>query len=142
MSVRFLAKHMTITILLFLLVAGMAVGKGKQESSFLINVEDVERIFEEGNTLILDVRDEHSYVDGHLPGAILLPLPLVEQAAGEILSLNASVITYCSCPAEESSLAAALKLKGAGVQNVYVLVGGYEKWVQQQRPVVSGPNPL
>ena len=135
-------KRFVALILLVILVAGVAVAKGKQEFSLLIGVDDLVRIVSEGDVVILDVRDEKSYVDGHLPGAILMPLPIIENAAGELQRLNASVITYCSCPAEESSLAAALKLRGAGVENVYVLVGGFPEWVKQEKTVIFGANPL
>ena len=125
-----------------LFITGLVTAKGEQEQSLLIGVEDVQSIVSAGDTVILDIRDERSYEAGHLPGAMLVPLPVIESAAQSILEMNASVITYCSCPAEESSLAAAFQLRDAGVENVYVLVGGYEEWVKQNKPIVRGSNPL
>lgn len=135
-------RRISLVLLIVFAAAGAAVASGDQEASFLITVEDVQRIVSEGETVILDIRDERSYFDGHIPGAILVPLSGVDAAAQSILELKASVITYCSCPAEESSLSAALKLRDAGVENVYVLVGGYPEWVKQQLPVVYGGSPL
>ena len=142
MAVRSPIKRFAALALLVVLLAGVAVAKGKPESSLLIDVDDLVRIVSEGDVVILDIRDEHSYVDGHIPGAILLPFPAVDSAARGLQGLDASIITYCSCPAEESSLAAALQLRGAGIENVFVLVGGYPEWVKQQRPVIQGANPL
>ena len=142
MNARLLARKLVIATLLVAVIAGAAAAKGKQELSLLIQVDDLERIVSEGDVIILDIRDQQSYLDGHIPGAMLLPLPGVENAAADIRGLGLSVITYCSCPAEESSLAAAFKLRDAGIENVYVLVGGYPEWVNRQKPVVYGSNPL
>lgn len=135
-------RRSILGLLIVLTITGFVAAKGKQEEGLLIGVEDIQRIADQETTIILDIRDARAYADGHIPGAILVPLPGVEAAVPDILDLNVSVITYCSCPAEESSLAAALKLRDAGVKNVYVLVGGYPEWVKQRKPIVRGENPL
>ena len=142
MAVHSQIKRLAALVLLLALITGVAAAKGKPEPSLLIDVDDVVRIVSEGDVVILDIRDEHSYLDGHIPGAILVPFPAVDSAAQSLQGINASIITYCSCPAEESSLAAALRLRDAGFENVFVLVGGYPEWVKQQRPVIRGANPL
>ena len=46
--------------------------------------------------LIRDVRDEQSYVMGHIPGAILIPLEQIEQKAATLKGEPRLIVTYCS----------------------------------------------
>ena len=135
-----------ITIILLLLVAVsgalFAGGKKEDDNAFLISVADFEELAKTGNIIILDIRDQASYNAGHIPGALLLPFQQVESAADQLRGRAEKYVTYCSCPAEESSLAAALKLRGEGIEKVYVLVGGYGEWIKQRKPVVTGSAPL
>ena len=132
-----------ITVLLLIILAtGAIYAKGKQEQSILIHVEDVEEMLADGDVIFLDIRDNATYQRGHVPGALLLPLPAIDQAAESLGTLSATFVAYCSCPAEESSMAAALQLRAAGIKNIYVLVGGYPEWIKQKKPIVTGPNPL
>jgi len=118
---------------------------GKQEdanSSFLISIADLDKLVQSEDILILDIRDQASYNAGHIPGALLVPLQQVEAAADQLRDRASKLVTYCSCPAEESSMSAALKLRAQGLTNVYVLVGGYNEWIRQKRPVINGSAPL
>ena len=63
-----------------------------------IPVDEFKRLAAEGKVLVVDVRDQDSYLDGHLPGAILLPLEeIVDGKGAERLRGEPRVIvTYCS----------------------------------------------
>ncbi len=123
--------------------AGVSVfAGGKSESSMLIGVEAMEAIMADENPIILDIRDTSSYMQGHIPGAMLLPLDGVESNAARIAEFGRPIITYCSCPAEESSMNAAMIFQRYGVDRVHVLIGGYRAWVRAGKPTVSGSEPL
>ena len=49
-----------------------------------------------GHVLVLDVRDADSYVAGHLPGAVLMPLGDLADRLPELRHENRQVVTYCS----------------------------------------------
>jgi len=51
--------------------------------------------FDEQSALFLDVRDSDSYAAGHIPGAINIPLSLLENRTNE-LDPNQWIITYCT----------------------------------------------
>lgn len=88
-----------------------------------------------GEVLIVDVRDRSSFADGRIAGAIHVawsdfideasaPRTLADvgrQARGRL------VVTYCSCPAESSSLRAAEALIAAGTP-AKALIGGLPAW--------------
>ncbi|MBT3273155.1 MAG: rhodanese-like domain-containing protein [Spirochaetales bacterium] len=133
----------TLAILLLLsLITGGIFAKGKQEGAMLIDIPALEKLITGGDLVILDIRDMASYAEGHIPGAVLLPFSGVDIAAQTLKEVGVPIIAYCACPAEESSMAAALKLRGLGVDGVHVLVGGYIDWLEKGKPVVRGPNPF
>lgn len=83
-----------------------------------------------GNVLVLDVRSRVSFEAGHIAGAIGVPLDQIERHIPEIRkqSRGRLVVTYCSCPTEHASLAAADILRSRGL-TVQALAGGYPAWV-------------
>lgn len=48
---------------------------------------------------------------------------------------NREIITYCACPKDESSIAAAQILQAAGFTRVKVLQGGWHEWLRVNGPV-------
>jgi rhodanese-related sulfurtransferase len=84
-----------------------------------------------GRVLVVDVRTEVAFRAGHIPGAIHVPLPDVEARAADVARRAAgrSVVTYCACPAEQTSAVAASALLKAGLKGVRALAGGLDGWV-------------
>ena len=100
-----------------------------------IQPAEFRRLYEAGKVIVLDVRDSAMYARGHIKGARLAPMSAL---GGEVAALKASgalVVTYCSCPAEETSARAVLYLKKQGLTHVKALVGGYEAWEASGGPV-------
>jgi len=89
-----------------------------------------------GEAIAIDVRGSVPYELGHLPGAVWMPLGMIEARAGE-LPEDKLLVTYCTCKAEESSLEAALLLAKGGFERVAVLHGGYPAWVAADFPTES-----
>jgi len=134
----------TAAILTILIVGPAAYAAGNREKAtagFLINIDEFERMLSTDHPLVLDIRDDASYLQGHIPGAELLPLSDVQRLGPQIVSTDRPIVTYCSCPAEESSLSAALTLQQLGATRVYVLEGGYPAWSRERKPVVKGSSP-
>jgi rhodanese-related sulfurtransferase len=86
--------------------------------------------------LVLDVREPHEYVAGHVPGARLLPLGTVSARAGD-LPTDRQVFVICA--SGNRSCTAAGLLAAAGVDAVSV-IGGTNAWSRSGRPVVRGPH--
>ena len=45
------------------------------------------------------------------------------------------IVTYCACPKDQSSIAAAQILQAAGFKRVRVLQGGWQEWLRVNGPV-------
>ena len=85
---------------------------------------------------VIDVRSMEQYLAGHIPGALHIPVPRIE---GEIpyIPKDKPVVTYCTCPAEESSGEAAMILVNGGVP-AKALQGGLDEWTRRGLPMKSG----
>jgi rhodanese-related sulfurtransferase len=89
-----------------------------------------------GEAVAVDVRGSVPYELGHLPGAVWMPLGVLQSRAGE-LPEDKLVVTYCTCKAEETSLEAAMLLAKGGFPRVAVLHGGYPAWTAAGFPTAS-----
>lgn len=92
----------------------------------MISVDDVKEIVdnldEEENVVIIDVRTVQEYAEGHIAGAINLPLDIISNID---VAKDKKVIVYCRS-GRRSNLAA-IELIGLGYENVYDM-GGLEDW--------------
>ena len=60
-----------------------------------ISVADLKKAADAGRVLILDVRDASSYAEGHLPGAVNLPLETLQQKAATLKAAKTPIVAYC-----------------------------------------------
>jgi rhodanese-related sulfurtransferase len=86
--------------------------------------------------VFVDSRNDKAWQqsDRKIPGAIRVPADEVESHLNEI-GKDATVITYCTCPSEESSSKAAQTLSQKGYARVFALRGGFDAWVASEYPV-------
>jgi rhodanese-related sulfurtransferase len=56
------------------------------------------------------------------------------------LSRDREIVTYCACPKDESSIAAAQIFQAGGFKRVRVLQGGWTEWMRVNGPVQSKPK--
>ncbi|MBU7583558.1 MAG: rhodanese-like domain-containing protein [Nostoc sp. TH1S01] len=82
------------------------------------NVEELQRLLREDNTLLIDVREPTEYADGHIGNAINIPLPKLTQNLDKIPS-NQSVVIYCTSGYRSAMAVMSLRLLG------YENVGGF-----------------
>lgn len=66
-----------------------------------------------GEVVLLDVRPEHEFAEGHLPGARSVPLPLLESRLGE-LPRDRTIVAYCRGPFCTLSAEAVRRLRELG----------------------------
>lgn len=88
--------------------------------------EAKEMMEEELDSIILDVRSEAEYEQGHIPDAVLLPLDTIEE--GELVELpekDQTILVYCRSGVR-SKIAARI-LDRMGYTNVFEF-GGILEW--------------
>lgn len=80
---------------------------------------------EQQEMLVADVRDEQSFNEAHIPGAIHLTMDTL-QSFTETADKSIPVLVYCYHGVTSQSVAQLL-VEG-GFESVYSLVGGFECW--------------
>ncbi len=80
--------------------------------------------------VLLDVRQSWEHASGHLPGAILIPLPGLPFRLRELDS-SANIVLYCRS-GHRAALACGL-LRRAGFPHVRNLRGGYLAWAASHK---------
>lgn len=79
------------------------------------------------------------YREGHLPGALHLPLDGVESLAPVILpDKRAEIVVYCASATCQNSHIAGRNLENLGYAKVSVYAGGKKDWVGAGLPVEQG----
>ena len=90
---------------------------------------------------IIDVRSSEGYANSTntVKGAIHFKLRRLKARLAfpplKDLPKDREIITYCACPADESSIAAAQILQTSGFKRVRVLQGGWREWLKANGPV-------
>jgi rhodanese-related sulfurtransferase len=88
--------------------------------------------------LLLDVRNAAAWDQGHIPGAVHLPLPqLGERIATTAPGLDTGIVVYCWGPGCNGSTKAALALARLGYRQVRELIGGFEYWAREGLAIES-----
>jgi rhodanese-related sulfurtransferase len=100
---------------------------------------DVDALAEklEAGVMVVDVREDDEYHDGHVPGAVHIPLASVPAALDRV-PVDAPVLVVCAMGGRSARAVEFLRGKGVDATNV---AGGTKAWIDTGRPVVSGADP-
>jgi len=113
----------------FLELAGYVTEVDATERSQPIEVDELERLLDEGSVQVLDVREKSERDEGYIPGTLHIPYRLLRETGTDGLDTSKPVVTICESGAR-ASIAASV-LAAAGVDARPVLDGGIEDWSGQ-----------
>ncbi len=106
-----------------------------------VSLKQVKEAYKSGAALLVDARDPEFFEQGHIPGAVSLPVrdfgsvfPRLE----EQLRAAPRVITYCDGASCEMSVELTEKLLFAGLEYIEIFTGGIQQWQGAGQPVVGG----
>ena len=86
--------------------------------------------------VVLDVRTGREFGEGHLEGAVLIPVQELSRRSGELAAHKGDpVLVYCA--SGNRSTVAAKMLIDAGFERVINLRHGYKEWTREGLPVVK-----
>jgi len=100
-----------------------------------ITVQELHDRLEAHQTSVLDVRREPEWQAGHIEGATWWPLDHFKVSPPEI-DRTAAIAVHCK--SGYRSMIACSLLQRAGFQNVTIVIGGFDAWLQAKLPVESG----
>lgn len=101
-----------------------------QDATLLINREDA---------VIVDVREENEYKQGHILNALHIPLSTLSSKLGRLEKLRQRPI-IANCLNGNRSARACAVLKKHGFEKVYNLKGGINAWQDASLPLTKGKN--
>ena len=91
--------------------------------------------------MLIDVRSSEGYANSNntMKGALHFKLRKLKARLAfppfKDLPKDREIVTYCACPNDESSIAAAQILQASGFKRVRVLQGGWQAWLKANGPV-------
>jgi len=97
----------------------------------VVSLKQAKEAHVSGEALFVDARDSDLYEEGHIPGAVNLPVrefELVFPKLKERLLAATWVITYCDGASCELSVQLTEKLLFTGVDRIEIFAGGIQKW--------------
>jgi len=123
-----ISKLIVMLLVTMLVFGGCGNVPEKTDSDYKkITAEDAKnRMDENKDVIVVDVRTLDEYSEGHIEGAILIPNETITDTPPELLpDLDAEILIYCR--SGNRSQQAAEKLIGLGYTNVYDF-GGIIDW--------------
>ncbi len=114
------------------------VENARGNADLTIEVETAARALDsDEKPFVVDVRTFEEFADGHMAGAVSMPLEEMQDLAS-LLPEERSTPIYTVCQRGNLSLSALLILKSLGYQNVRSINGGTLRWKQLGFEVTTG----
>ena len=89
------------------------------------------------NFRLIEVLSEESYKEGHIPGAINIPVDKLKGEPGKKFKKTDKIIVYCASYGCHASTNAARILLGMGCKNVLDFKAGKKGWVDGELEMVK-----
>lgn len=97
------------------------------EIMFVDQFKEYRKTHRERDYLLIDVRQEQEYRAEHIPGALLIPLPEIEQRLGEI-DTDKELLFYCHSGRRSMAAATLVRDSGLAPRRLVNLQGGFAAW--------------
>jgi rhodanese-related sulfurtransferase len=97
----------------------------------LIRLAEARRLWQEPQTLFVDVRPSSDYAFGHIRGAVSMPEEEFEQRFPDLkprLERAEVIVVYCKSTDCGKSLWAAIRLRNEGLTQTRIYPGGWNEW--------------
>lgn len=134
MSQRFRLQLLAAISLLLTFVSGCSYAGHAADPPAQLTIQELElgdavTAWRNKSALFVDVRSAQEFKDGHIPGARLLPLPLLENNFADLPKDRPLILV---CRSARRSAQANLLLQQLGFSNTASMKGGIELWPEAQ----------
>ena len=123
---------LALAIILFMLVRSY-VGPGASKA---VGPMELLQLINHQNALVLDVRTDKEYQDGHIINSMHVPLGMLSSSLSQLAAYKHSSIVIV-CRTGSRSAQAAGTLRKAGFEQVYNLAGGIMAWQSANMPLTT-----
>lgn len=113
-------KKLIAAFMIFLLITGCS---GASYTD--VTVDEAQKMIEKGEVKVLDVRTPEEFSAGHIPGAALVPLQMMD---GMLADLDKDQPYLVVCRSGNRSTEASGILANEGFTSIYNMTGGMNEW--------------
>ena len=131
----FIGAHLLL-VGAFVVLLGLFIRNEVGRGGATIGTQELVRLVNVQNALVLDVRDKAEFAEGHIVDAVNIPYASLEEKWSELTKHKERPIVV-ACKMGQHSGTAGTLLKKNGFTNVSRLTGGYSEWRAQNLPVVK-----
>ena len=138
--IEFLQQNWPLVLGLVVIAAVMLKGPVLQKWFGIGSVDPAGavRLVNRENAQVVDVREDREWREGHIPGAIHLPLSQLDKDLDRLAPYREQEKPLVLvCRSGSRSVTAAVRLRRAGFDSVYNLSGGATAWKQAGMPLES-----
>jgi rhodanese-related sulfurtransferase len=103
----------------------------------VISLKQTKELFSAKNAIFIDSRHEFEYKEGHIQGAINIPLKEFDlhKSRLEAIPKNRLIVVYCDGAQCNSSIDLTFKLMELGYSNIKIFFGGWQEWLENKLPI-------
>ncbi|HKV35344.1 MAG TPA: rhodanese-like domain-containing protein [Pyrinomonadaceae bacterium] len=136
------SKLVSALVWLGVVLVSVAAVQAQQPVVNMISAEELKtKMTKNEQVTVIDVRSSEGFANSGttVKGSIHYKLRKLKSRVNfaplKDLPRSREIVTYCACPKDESSIAAAQILQAAGFTRVKVLQGGWHEWLRVNGPV-------
>jgi rhodanese-related sulfurtransferase len=107
---------------------------GAEKAPRVVTLHEAEEAWRQRSAVFIDARESDFFEEGHIPGAINVPVSQLAHPTGLPENKSAALIVYCSGGDCEDSRILAKALAAAGYESISVLAGGWDEWTAAGLP--------
>ncbi len=144
---RFLIALLTCTAFCYQGAWIVAQAPAKTSGVAFMSVEELKtKLSANEPVVVIDVRSSETFAnsDKKIKGAIHLKVRRISHRLSlpplKDVPRDRTVVTYCSCPADEAAISAARIFLENGFKNVRALKGGWREWMKISGPTEAKPR--
>jgi 3-mercaptopyruvate sulfurtransferase SseA len=89
-------KCLAVAAVLTVCLASSAFAQPSPDRVPRMKLEEFKILHDRNAVTVVDVRSQSEYREGHIPGALLVPLAILESQLQELSQRPQPIVTYCS----------------------------------------------
>lgn len=132
---HFVSDQWLLFSVLSILIALLMYHEGRK-SGPTVTPQQLSTLVNRQNAVVLDIRAQKEFRDGHVIDAINIPYEKLSQQLGQLESSRSRPVVVV-CKTGQQAGAAVKMLKDTGFEQLYRLAGGMMEWRNSQLPLVK-----
>ncbi len=129
---EFLAQQWILVVALLGTIVMLVLHEARKSGPALSPQQAINLVNQEGGVFV-DLRDAADFKQGHITGAVNIPVTKIDGRMGELEKFRTSPVVLV-CKMGQHAGAAGKKLKTQGFDKVYKMAGGMMEWGNLQLP--------